>query len=66
MDMKPVTLWYRRFTAEQHLEFNHLEDGHNTSGTPVAVSKEQAQNWKNGQWDFEHAYLDKDSRVVRS
>lgn len=61
---KPVTLWYRRLNKDQSLEFNHLEDGHNFSNIPKAMSKEQASQWKNGEWDFAHGTMDENHVVT--
>lgn len=64
--MKPVTLWYRKLSKEQHLEFNHLADGHTTEPLPVGMNKAQSQQWKNGEWDFELAHLTDAGVVVHS
>lgn len=53
--MKPCTLWYRK--TKNSYEFNHLDNGHQTSAKPPIKHPSQTSLWNSGEWKYEHAWL---------
>lgn len=60
--MKPVTLWYRVY--ENATKYNHLEDGHNTSGKPTPKQPCHERMWRKGVWISELAHINDNYMVI--
>jgi len=62
--MKQITVWERFSESHKVWEHNHIENGHTTSDTPKAHTKDQKCGWKGGTWKGTHAYLNDDNVVT--
>jgi hypothetical protein len=62
--MKPVTAWSRFYPKCGKFLFNHIGNGHNTTGKPTPVSDAQEKNWSGHDWIFCLAWLDEHGVVV--
>ena len=49
--MKAITCW------NKNGKFNHISDGWCRNSTPLAISEEQEQHWRNQSWEKEYGLL---------
>jgi hypothetical protein len=60
--MIEVTLWYS--LHDNKWSFNHLEYGHNSTGTPTHNTPKQESAWKNTVWKSELKYATDSKPIV--
>ncbi len=57
-----ITTWSRLTKGEY--KHNHIEEGHVTNDKPTG-QPHQTKSWKDGVWEKEWYWLDKDNKVVK-
>lgn len=64
--LRPITVWEMWVgpRRDQHLEHNHIEDGHSERLYPLAKFPEQKAAWHGQTWVRTHAYLNEASQVI--